>query len=66
MTANNGSNGIGFIGLLTIVFITLKLLGRLHWSWWWIASPVWISVVFFILVLGVVFLIAVVTSGDTK
>lgn len=35
--------GIGFVGLLTIVFITLKLIGKITWSWWWVLSPVWIT-----------------------
>ena len=41
---NNSSGGIGFAGLLTIVFIVLKLLGKIDWSWWWVLSPIWISV----------------------
>ena len=48
---------IGFWGLLTLVFITLKLTNVLHWSWIWILSPVWISLVLFALVL--ILLIAV-------
>ena len=30
---NSSSGGIGFAGLLTIVFITLKLLNKIDWSW---------------------------------
>lgn len=41
---NNSSGGIGFAGLLTIVFIVLKLLGKIEWSWWWVLSPIWISI----------------------
>ena len=37
------SGGIRFGGLLTIVFIALKLLGYITWSWWWVLSPIWIS-----------------------
>ena len=37
-----GSGGIGFLGLLTILFIALKLIGVITWSWWWILSPLWI------------------------
>lgn len=37
------SGGIGFIGLLTIVFIILKLIGKIDWSWWWVLSPLWIT-----------------------
>ncbi len=38
----SSSGGIGFIGLLTILFIGLKLTGYIAWSWWWVLSPVWI------------------------
>lgn len=31
------------MGLLTIVFITLKLTGFIDWSWWWVLSPLWIT-----------------------
>lgn len=42
-SSNSSSGGIGFVGLLTIVFITLKLLGKISWSWWWVLSPIWIA-----------------------
>lgn len=32
---------IGFLGLLGIVFIILKLTGVIDWSWWWVTSPLW-------------------------
>ena len=34
------SGGISFFGLLTIVFIVLKLTGFISWSWFWVLSPV--------------------------
>lgn len=34
--------GSGFVGTLTIVFVILKALGYLDWSWWWVFSPLWI------------------------
>ena len=40
---NTTSGGIGFTGLLTIVFVVLKLLNVIKWSWWWVLSPIWIS-----------------------
>jgi hypothetical protein len=43
MSDSTNSGGIGFVGLLTIVFVTLKLLGYITWSWWWVLSPMWIS-----------------------
>ena len=47
MSANNvsssSSSGIGFSGLLTILFVALKLTGYIDWSWWWVTSPLWIG-----------------------
>ena len=42
-TSTTAGGGVTFIGLLTVVFITLKLLGHIDWSWWWVLSPMWIS-----------------------
>ena len=36
--------GIGFVGILAIVFIVLKLTDVIAWSWWWVISPLWIPV----------------------
>lgn len=55
MAESFSSNGsIGFTGLLTIAFIVLKLLGYINWSWWWVLSPVWISAILVVLLLGVI------------
>jgi len=35
---------VGFGGLLTALFIGLKLTGHIAWSWWWVLSPIWIPV----------------------
>lgn len=42
MSANNTTTrgGISFLGLLTIVFITLKLTHNIDWSWWWVLAPI--------------------------
>lgn len=44
-SSSSSSGGIGFAGLLTIVFITLKLTKVIAWSWWWVLSPLWIGFV---------------------
>lgn len=36
---------IGFLGLLALVFIVLKLTGTIDWSWWWVTSPLWGGIV---------------------
>ncbi|WP_339060069.1 hypothetical protein [Tepidibacillus marianensis] len=35
---NSRAEGVGFLGLLTLIFITLKLTGVIDWSWWWVLS----------------------------
>ena len=42
--SSSSSSGIGFFGMLAIVFIVLKLGGWTEvatWSWWWVLSPLW-------------------------
>ena len=47
--ANQSSEGIGFLGLLTILFIGLKLTNCISWGWVWILSPIWISIILVVL-----------------
>lgn len=57
---NNQSNGVGFLGLLTIAFIVLKLTHFINWSWWWVLAPAWIPtllVAIVLIVIGGIFLI---------
>lgn len=51
------SSGIGFTGALTILFITLKLLDKISWSWWWVLSPIWILISIFLLILLIGFIV---------
>lgn len=54
MSKNNGnaSTGQGYADILLIVFIVLKLCGVIDWSWWWVLSPLWISLGIVILIQG--------------
>lgn len=51
--------GIGFFGLLAILFIGLKLTGYIGWSWWWVLSPIWLvpvavfTIVFLMLMIAI-------------
>ena len=49
--------GIGFSGILFIVFLILKLTGYIDWSWWWVTAPLWIP--FAIGMIFLVFILAV-------
>lgn len=43
--AESKRDSIGFAGMLAILFIGLKIAGIIHWSWWWVLSPIWIPVI---------------------
>jgi len=44
-------------GVLTVVFVVLKLVGVITWSWWWVLSPLWIG-----FLLGVLIVLLVVAA----
>ena len=55
--------GVGFLGLLTLLFIALKLLGKIDWSWWWVLSPIWITTA---LIIGVVLIALIIALAASK
>mgnify|MGYP001618327050 CR=1 FL=1 len=57
-----GSGEIGFVGLLTILFIGLKLTGFIKWSWLWVLSPLWMSFLLVLLITVLIILSAVLTN----
>lgn len=58
-TASASSGGISFCGLLTVVFITMKLTNYIDWSWWWVLSPLWIPwVIILLIVMPIALIIA--------
>lgn len=52
--------GPGFLGLLTILFIGLKLTENIDWSWLWVLSPLWLP---FGIVLGCLALVGSFVGG---
>lgn len=59
---NVSYGGIGFFGLLTIVFIVLKLCGVINWSWLWVLAPLWMSWLAVLIILVVVFVVLVIAK----
>ena len=54
-SSSSSSGGVGFAGLLTVLFVGLKLTDYIDWSWWWVLSPIWISfllVIVFLIIFG--------------
>ncbi len=68
--SNSGSSGgIGFVGLLTIAFVVLKLCSVIEWSWWWVLSPIWIAaalVLAILLVIGSILVASFATGARDR
>lgn len=54
---------IGVVGLLGIVFVTLKLCHVIAWSWWWVTLPFWAG--FALVTVYLIFGIASVLLGSS-
>jgi len=54
---SSSSSGISFPGLLTVLFIGLKLTGHITWPWVWVLSPMWISFLLIAIIVGFAFII---------
>ena len=62
-SANNNPVSIGFSGLLTILFIGLKLTGYVAWSWWWVLSPLWLPSLALLSLIVIALSITAATGG---
>lgn len=61
-SSSTSSGGIGFTGLLTVLFIALKLCGVISWSWLWVLSPIWISAALVLTILLLVLIFAFIAE----
>lgn len=59
---SNGGGGLGTSGVLTIVFIVLKLVGVISWDWIWVLSPTWITAGLVLVFLGIYFLCSAIAD----
>ncbi len=50
------------LGLLGLIFITLKLTGYIAWSWLWVLSPFWIPLAIAAVIFLIVFIVAMFTT----
>ena len=54
--ANDGANGgLGIGTVLFLIFLVLKLVDVIDWSWWWVTAPLWGSILLYSLVIGITF-----------
>lgn len=56
------NSGIGFVGVLTIIFVVLKLINVIDWNWFWVLSPIWISAILTLVIL--IFIWIVMRKGE--
>lgn len=56
------SGGIGFCGLLTILFIALKLTKIITWSWWWVLAPLWVPIVIALIAIIIIIFVGIIKS----
>lgn len=64
---NNGTavtGGVGFVGLLQLVFIVLKLCKVITWSWLAVLPPTIISTGLVVVVILTIILIALLTPSN--
>lgn len=54
---SSSSGGVGFFGLMFLIFMTLKLTGFINWSWWWVTAPLWggFALIFIVLLIVALF-----------
>jgi len=62
-SSSSSSSGIGFPGLLTVLFIGLKLTGHITWPWVWVLSPLWISALIFLCAVATIVIVGVITGA---
>ena len=60
------SGGIGLLGVVQIVFIILKLVGVITWSWPVILIPLWIQLGAIIVMLAVMLVMVLIAYLESK
>lgn len=55
-------NSFPLIGILGLIFITLKLTGHIEWSWLWVLSPFWIPIA----IIAAIFMVAFIVARSSR
>lgn len=56
-------SNIGFLQILTLIFIVLKLVGTITWSWWWVLSPLWIPASILLIIIVITTIAALIVKS---
>lgn len=57
------NSGIGFVGLLQIVFIVLKLCKVINWKWIIVLMPLWLSTIIYLIVVVIALIIVHINNS---
>lgn len=53
---------IGLLDILGIIFVVLKLIGKINWSWWWVTLPFWGGLAFILALALIIFIVLLVAE----
>lgn len=59
---NGGGSSFPIAGVTALTFTVLKLTHVIDWSWWWVLSPLWITLLIVVAVVLVALVAAAVRS----
>ena len=48
------SHGMDPVVALALIFVVLKAAGLISWSWLWVLSPIWLTYLFFVVILSAI------------
>lgn len=66
MSESSSKDGSNLLGLLGIVFVTLKLCGVIDWSWWWVTAPFWGGLALALLIMLVALICTLVAAAISE
>ncbi len=53
----------GFVLLLFLVFLVLKLTEVIDWSWWWVTAPLWGGYAIMVVGIVMIFVATAIATG---
>lgn len=54
------AGGVSIFTVLTLIFVVLKLVGVIEWSWIWVFSPIWIPIALCFVIIVPIVIIAII------
>ena len=64
--SSSSGGGVGIPTVIQIVFIILKVVGVIEWSWFWVLSPTWISILVVIFAFLIFFIVRSIIKASRK